>query len=81
LNTTPSIYTRLEELGTNLTNGMKANMEKLGLNYTINHVGSMFTLFFTDKPVNNFEDAKTSDTATVGVSTWPLTIAQTAHGL
>lgn len=66
LNNTPSVYARLEELGTNLTNGMKANMEKLGLNYTINHVGSMFTLFFTDKPVNNFEDAKTSDTALFG---------------
>jgi glutamate-1-semialdehyde 2,1-aminomutase len=26
----------------------------------------MFTLFFTDKPVNNFEDAKTSDTALFG---------------
>ena len=23
---------------------MKANMEKLGLNYTLNHVGSMFTI-------------------------------------
>ena len=66
LNTTPSVYARLEEIGTNLTNGMKANMNKLGLNYTLNQVGSMFTLFFTEKPVNNFEDAKTSDTALFG---------------
>ena len=66
LSENPSVYTRLEEIGTTLTNGMKANMEKLGLNYTLNHVGSMFTLFFTDKPVNNFEDAKTSDTALFG---------------
>ena len=66
LNTTPLVYARLEEIGTNLTNGMKANMNKLGLNYTLNHVGSMFTLFFTDQPVNNFEDAKTSDTALFG---------------
>ena len=66
LNETPTVYTRLEEIGTNLTNGMKANMDKLDLNYTINHVGSMFTLFFTDQPVNNFEDAKTSDTALFG---------------
>ena len=66
LNSTPSVYTRLEEIGTTLTNGMKANMNKLGLNYTLNHVGSMFTLFFTDKAVNNFEDAKTSDTALFG---------------
>lgn len=66
LNTTPSVYARLEEIGTTLTNGMKANMNKLGLNYTLNQVGSMFTLFFTDKPVNNFEDAKTSDTVLFG---------------
>jgi glutamate-1-semialdehyde 2,1-aminomutase len=66
LNETPSVYNRLEEIGTNLTNGMKANLNKLGLNYTLNHVGSMFTLFFTDQPVNNFEDAKTSDTALFG---------------
>ena len=66
LNTTPSVYARLEEIGNNLINGMKANMNKLGLNYTLNHVGSMFTLFFTDQPVNNFEDAKTSDTALFG---------------
>jgi glutamate-1-semialdehyde 2,1-aminomutase len=66
LNNTPSVYSRLEEIGNTLTNGMKENMNKLGLNYTLNHVGSMFTLFFTDKSVNNFEDAKTSDTALFG---------------
>jgi glutamate-1-semialdehyde 2,1-aminomutase len=66
LNSHPEVYTRLEEIGNTLTNGMRANLEKLGLNYTLNHVGSMFTLFFTDKPVNNFEDAKTSDTALFG---------------
>ncbi len=66
LNNTPSVYTRLEEIGNTLTNGIKENMQKLGVNYTLNHVGSMFTLFFTDKPVNNFEDAKSSDTALFG---------------
>jgi glutamate-1-semialdehyde 2,1-aminomutase len=66
LNSHPEVYHRLEEIGNTLTNGMRANLEKMGLNYTLNHVGSMFTLFFTDKPVNNFEDAKTSDTALFG---------------
>ncbi len=66
LDSHPEVYHRLEEIGNTLTNGMKANMQKLGLNYTLNHVGSMFTLFFTDKPVNNFEDAKTSNTALFG---------------
>jgi glutamate-1-semialdehyde 2,1-aminomutase len=66
LDSHPEVYHRLEEIGNTLTNGMRTNLEKLGLNYTLNHVGSMFTLFFTDKPVNNFEDAKTSDTALFG---------------
>ena len=66
LDSHPEVYHRLEEIGNTLTNGMKENMQKLGVNYTLNHVGSMFTLFFTDKPVNNFEDAKTSDTALFG---------------
>jgi glutamate-1-semialdehyde 2,1-aminomutase len=66
LDSHPEVYHRLEDIGNTLTNGMKENMQKLGVNYTINHVGSMFTLFFTDKPVNNFEDAKTSDTALFG---------------
>ena len=66
LNEHPEVYTRIEEVGNTLTTGMKANMQKLGLNYTLNHVGSMFTLFFTEQPVNNFEDAKTSDTALFG---------------
>lgn len=66
LDSHPEVYHRLEDIGCTLTNGMKENMQKLGLNYTLNHVGSMFTLFFTDKPVNNFEEAKTSDTALFG---------------
>ena len=66
LDSHPEVYHRLEEIGNTLTNGMRENLQKLGLNYTLNHVGSMFTLFFTDKHVNNFEDAKTSDTALFG---------------
>jgi glutamate-1-semialdehyde 2,1-aminomutase len=62
----PEVYHRLEDIGNTLTNGMRENMQKLGVNYTLNHVGSMFTLFFTEKSVNNFEDAKTSDTALFG---------------
>jgi glutamate-1-semialdehyde 2,1-aminomutase len=66
LNEHPEVYERIETVGNTLTSGIRANMQKLGLNYTLNHVGSMFTLFFTEKPVNNFEDAKSSDTALFG---------------
>jgi len=33
---------------------------------TVNRVGSMFTLFFTETPVTDYETAKTSDTARFG---------------
>jgi len=66
LNENPSVYTHLDKVGDTITQGMKANMAKLGLNYTLNHVGSMFTLFFTENAVNNFEDAKTSNTELFG---------------
>ncbi len=45
-----------------IADGMRIINSKLGLNYTINRIGSMFTLFFTDRPVHNFNDAKSSDT-------------------
>ena len=61
LNDHPDVYTRLEELGTRLTDGIRASMVKLGLDFTINHLGSMYTLFMTERPVSNFVDAKTSD--------------------
>ena len=33
---------------------------------TVNHVGSMFTFFFTSRPVTDWESAKGSDTAAFG---------------
>ena len=38
----------------------------MGLSYTINNLGSMYTLFFTDKKVINFADAQTCDTGVFG---------------
>ncbi len=61
LNDHPDVYTRLDEIGEKLTSGFRASIQKLGLNFTINHIGSMFTLFMTDRPVSNFVDAKTCD--------------------
>ena len=61
-----SIYNSLAKRGLELKNALANDIKELGLNYTINQIGSMFTLFFTDKAVNNFSDAKTSDTALFG---------------
>ncbi len=38
------------------------NLKKLNLSFSINRVGSMFCLFFTDREVNSYEAAMSADT-------------------
>ncbi|MGI8638822.1 MAG: glutamate-1-semialdehyde 2,1-aminomutase [Pyrinomonadaceae bacterium] len=59
---TPDFYERLEENCAYLENEFRDSLKKLGLNYTLNRVGSMLTLFFTEMEVVDFDTAKTSDT-------------------
>lgn len=61
LNEHPEVYTRLDEIGQTLTDGFRAGLQKVGLPYTLNHIGSMFTLFMTERPVTNFTEAKSCD--------------------
>jgi glutamate-1-semialdehyde 2,1-aminomutase len=62
----PEIYPALEANTSYLVKGIRQNLSELGLSYTINQVGSMFSLFFTDQPVTNFAEASQSDTALFG---------------
>jgi len=55
----PEIYDRLERQGAKLAASAPQGV-------TVNRVGSMFTFFFTDQPVTNWESAKRSDTAKFG---------------
>lgn len=66
LNEHPEVYSKLEATGEKLIKGFKKSLSKLGLNYTINHIGSMYSLFFTDKLVTDFETAKSSNTTLFG---------------
>jgi glutamate-1-semialdehyde 2,1-aminomutase len=66
LNEHPDIYAKLESVGNQLVSGIKQSLDKLKMNYTINQIGSMYSLFFTDKKVVDFETAKTSDTVSFG---------------
>lgn len=66
LNTDPTVYDELTHIGSKLADGIKKINQELGLNYTVNSFGSMYSLFFTDKPVYDFSTAKTSDTALFG---------------
>lgn len=62
----PETYQILENTGNQLADGIRESLKESGLNYTINQIGSMLTLFFTEQPVYDFETAKTSDTAKFG---------------
>jgi len=57
-----NFYSRLEDISSDLESGFRDAMGEIGLNYTLNRVGSMFTLFFTESAVTDFDSAKTSDT-------------------
>ena len=54
-------YQRLEELTLRLIEGLKAILSRKGLPHTVNHIGSMFTLFFTEEEVYDYESAKKSN--------------------
>ncbi len=58
----PEVYSLLEEKAKFLESGFKDNLERLGKKYAMNRVVSMSALFFTEKEVNDFTSAATSDT-------------------
>ena len=55
----PEIYDNLERRAAALCAAIPGGL-------TVNRVGSMFTVFFTDRPVTDWESAKVSDTARFG---------------
>ena len=57
----PQIYTELERKAIKLEEGIKSNLKKLGLDYTVNRAGSLVCLFFTKGPVESYDDAKKCD--------------------
>lgn len=58
----PEIYKNLETRGELLFGGMKKLLEKYGSDQTVNHIGSLGCLYFTDENVENYEGAKKADT-------------------
>lgn len=55
------VYDELERKGRRLEDGLKRVVQQLGKTYTINRVGSLLTLFFTDQPCVNWESVKKAD--------------------
>ncbi|MFD1468591.1 glutamate-1-semialdehyde 2,1-aminomutase [Hymenobacter caeli] len=66
LQNNPALYAQLNATTTRLADGTRQIAQELGLNYTVNQVGSMFSLFFTSGPVNHLEDAKRCDLPAFG---------------
>jgi glutamate-1-semialdehyde 2,1-aminomutase len=50
----PGVYERLESIAGQLEEGMRQNLKKLGLKYTLHRVGAMMCLFFTAREVVDF---------------------------
>jgi glutamate-1-semialdehyde 2,1-aminomutase len=60
------VYNGLESTTSRIAEGVAAVAREAGISITTNRVGSMFTWFFTDRPVTDFASAATSDTAAFG---------------
>ncbi len=56
------IHEKLETLSGKLANGIADNTKRLGLPYTVNRVGSMMSISFSDNPVRTFADSSGIDT-------------------
>lgn len=57
----PTVFKKIETVTENLCAGLTALAKKYGVPVQVQHVGSMFTLFFSTKPVRNFDDAEACD--------------------
>ncbi|MHA7128911.1 glutamate-1-semialdehyde 2,1-aminomutase [Algoriphagus namhaensis] len=66
LNEHPEVYAQLNQIGKTLASGIQKINTELGLDYTVNQLGSMYSLFFTAEEVFDFNSAKHSDTAQFG---------------
>jgi glutamate-1-semialdehyde 2,1-aminomutase len=58
----PGFYERLEQLGRRWRQGMAEAASSGDTPFTINQVGSMVSIFFTEGPVTDFSSAASSDT-------------------
>jgi glutamate-1-semialdehyde 2,1-aminomutase len=55
-------YSAIDDLTEKLAGGLAERAQRAEVDLQINRVGSMFTLFFTDEPVIDYESAKRCDT-------------------
>lgn len=66
LRETPDFYKKLNHKADVFFEGMQEAVKAAGKPWQINHIGSLGSIFFTDGPVTNYAEAKTSDTKKFG---------------
>ena len=62
LKKSPELYEQMEEKSGRLVEGVERAAKDAGVAMTVNRVGSMFTFFFNDGPVTDWESSSKSDT-------------------
>lgn len=62
----PEVYAHINGLGDMLFEGLKNIVKQAGVACSVNHIGSIGTLFFTEEEVKNYQGAKTSNLAEYG---------------
>jgi glutamate-1-semialdehyde 2,1-aminomutase len=58
-----SIYSELEEKGAYLKNGLQKILEAANTPFAVNHLGTMISVHFSDKPVIDFASASSANNA------------------
>jgi glutamate-1-semialdehyde 2,1-aminomutase len=65
-------YQRLEQMGQRLVDGLTQAARVAGVAHCLHRVGSMWTLFFAEGPITDYETAKKSDTARFAKFFWAM---------
>jgi glutamate-1-semialdehyde 2,1-aminomutase len=61
LKNNPSVYTELEEKGDYLKEGLEQVLKESGIPYVINHLGTMISIHFSERPVIDFASAASAN--------------------
>jgi len=56
------VYTKIEKLAAKFVGAIRETIQAEKIPAQVNSIGSLATVFFTQQPVNNYSDAKKSDT-------------------
>ena len=62
----PEVYQRINATGERIAKELRSQANEFGVKARVNQQGSMFTLFFTDTEVTDYDTAKKADTVLFG---------------